>query len=410
MKARRSWYVLTLAAALALGVASGCTRARNDAQIAGDVQGKISADSNVPTKQITVTSSNGIVTLSGNVGSDMERQAAANDAAQVEGVKTVVNNLQVAPTTAQATEPEPEPQPEPSRAPARTRRSSPKVYRDRSSSPVPSSAPASAPAMTPSAPATTAMAPSPPPPPPKPVTISDGTVLQVRMTDTIDSATNQPGDRFRATLDAPVTIDDKVIIPHGADIEGRVAELKSAGHFAGKPAIALELTALSINGRRYSLHTNQYSREGSSRGKNTAEKVGGGAAVGTIIGAIAGGGKGAAIGGIIGAGAGGGVQAATKAPSIHVPSEALLSFTLESPLTVTPVSAVKRNRDSRNADYSDSADDQPRSQSSRNSDYSDSQDQARQSRSTRNTDYNDSDQQPQSQSDDDSNGPVLKRR
>jgi hypothetical protein len=391
MKARRSWYVLTLAAALALGVASGCTRARNDAQIAGDVQGKINSDSNVPAKQITVTSSNGIVTLAGNVGSDMERQAAANDAAQVEGVKTVVNNLQVTPATAQAApEPEPEPQSPPSREYSRPRRS-PKVYRDQSPAPAPASAPASVPAVTPSTPPTTAMAPPTPPPPPKPVTIPDGTVLQIRMIDTIDSATNQPGDRFRATLDAPVTDDhDNVVIPHGADVEGRVAELKGAGHFAGKPQIALELTALNINGRRYSLHTNQYSREGSSRGKNTAEKVGGGAAVGSIIGAIAGGGKGAAIGGIIGAGAGGGVQAATKAPSIHVPSEALLSFTLQSPLTVTPVSSVQRSRSSRSS-----------------SDYGDSQNQPQQ-RSDNVADYSDS--QNQSTSDTDANPPVLKRR
>jgi len=405
MIARRSWYVLTLATALALGMASGCSRARNDAQIAGDVQGKINADSNVPTKQITVASSNGIVTLSGNVGSDTERQAAASDAAQVAGVKTVVNNLQVAPATAQATEPEQEQEPKPSPEPERTHRRTSRVYHERASSPAPTSAPASAPAVTPSTPATTAMAPPPPPPPPpKPVTIPDGTVLQIRMIDTIDSATNQPGDRFHATLDAPVTIDDKVIIPHGADVEGRVAELKSAGHFAGKPQIALELTALSMNGRRYSLHTNQYSREGSSRGANTAEKVGGGAALGTIIGAIAGGGKGAAIGGIIGAGAGGGVQAASKAPSIHVPSEALLSFTLENPITVTPVSSLKRNRGS----YSDSAGDQSGNQSDRVTDYSDSQNQPNGRAGRDNTDYNDPDQQPPS--DDNSNGPVLKRR
>jgi hypothetical protein len=369
MNAGRSWYALTLAALLALGVASGCTRARNDAQVASEVQSKINADSNVPTKQITVTSSNGIVTLSGDVGSDMERQAAANDAAQVQGVKTVVNNLQVAPATAQAapepeteTQPEPEPQPERSRAPVHTRRTSPKVHRERTTSQAENSAPTSTPAVTPSTPVTTAMAPPPPPPPPpppKPVTIPDGTVLQVRMIDSIDSGRNQPGDRFRATLDAPITIDDKVIVPQGANIEGRVAELKSAGHFAGKPEIALELTALSVNGHRYSLHTNQYSREGSSRGKNTAAKVGTGAVVGSIIGAIAGGGKGAAIGGVIGAGAGGGVQAASKAPTIHVASEALLSFTLESPLTVTPAPSIHRSRSNRITDYSDSQDQQP---------------------------------------------------
>jgi len=383
MKARGSWYVLTLAGLLVLGMASGCTRARNDAQVASEVKGKIDADRNVPSLQITVASSNGIVTLSGNVGSEKERQAAASDAAQVEGVKTVVYNLQVA--SAQAA-PEAEPRPKPSRAPAPTRRTSPKVYRARSTSKAASSAaatPASTLVVTPSAPATTAMAPAPPPPPPpppppaKPVTIPDGTVLQVRMIDSVDSASNQPGDRFRATLDAPITIEDKVIVPQGADIEGHVAELKGAGKFSGKRAIALELTALSVNGRRYSLHTSQYSREGSSRGKNTAEKVGGGAVLGSIIGAIAGGGKGAAIGGVVGAGAGGGVQAASKAPQIHVPSESLLSFTLQSPLTVTPASSIQRGRSS-------SAD------------------------NNRSADYNDSDQQ--SQSNDDPNGPVLKRR
>ena len=411
MNARRSLYVLMLAALLTLGFASGCSRARNDAQVANDVQGKIYADSNVPTKQITVSSSNGIVTLSGNVGSETERQAAANDAAQVEGVKTVVNNLQVTPATAQAEpEPEPEPQPEPSRAPAPRRRSSPKVYRDRSASPAPSVATSSAPAVMPNTPATTAVAPT-PPPPPRPVTIPDGTVLSVRMIDSIDSGTNQPGDRFRATLDTPITIGDKVIVPHGADVEGRVAELKSAGHFAGKPEIALELTALNVNGRRYSLHTNQYSREGASRGKNTAAKVGGGAALGTIIGAIAGGGKGAAIGGVIGAGAGGGVQAATKAQQIHVASEALLSFTLQSPLTVTPVSSIQRSRSSRNDDYSDSQYQPQRRGSSRNSDYNDSDQQPQTNQTSRNGDYNDSQDQPPPPPDNDpTGGPVLRRR
>jgi hypothetical protein len=409
MNARRSLYVLTLAALLALGLASGCTRARNDAQVANDVQGKIYADSNVPTKQITVASSSGTVTLSGNVASEAERQAAASDAAQVEGVKTVVNNLQVAPAAAQAApEPEPEAQPEPSRAPTRRRRTNPKVYSDPSASRATTTAPASTSAITPGAPSTTAVAPPTPPPPPKPVTIPDGTVLQVRMIDAIDSGTNQPGDRFRATLDTPITIDDKVIIPQGADIEGRVAELKSAGHFTGKPEIALELTALNVNGRRYSLHTNQYSREGSARGKNTAAKVGGGAAVGTIIGAIAGGGKGAAIGGIIGAGAGTGVQAASKAPQIHVASEALLSFTLQNQLTVTPVSAIQRSR-SKNADYSDSQNQPSRRRSGRSADYNDSDQQAQASQSSRNGDYSDSQDQPPP-SDDDPNGPVLKRR
>ncbi|MBV9610216.1 MAG: BON domain-containing protein [Acidobacteria bacterium] len=393
MNARR---VYILAALLLVLVVAGCNRARNDAQIAGDVVTKINSDANVPTKQITVTSNDGVVTLAGNVTSDAERGAAANDAAHVPGVKTVVNNLQVGATTAAAT-PAPVEQPAPEATPApeppapkptaRTHRAA-RTGSQSSSSMTTSSATSapSTPAVSTPAPSV-ATAPPPPPPPPKPVTIESGTTLSIRMIDGIDTARNQPGDTFRATLDSPITVDDKVVIPQGAEITGRVAELKNSGHFTGKPELALELTSVSMNGRKYTLHTDQYSREGGSRGKNTAAKVGGGAAVGSIIGAIAGGGKGAAIGGVIGAGAGGGVQAASRGQSVKVPSEALLSFRLESPLTVTPVGSINRTRGS---DYRDSS-----------SDY----------RNNNSTDYSDNSSYSSGpQTVDDNNRPVLKRR
>ena len=63
-------------------------------------------------------------------------------------------------------------------------------------------------------------------------------------------------------------------------------------------------------------------------------KVGAGTAIGGIIGAIAGGGKGAAIGAAAGAGVGGGVQAASKSQQIKLPSETVLNFTLQQPVTV----------------------------------------------------------------------------
>ena len=356
MSARR-WVFLAIAALLiTLTFSVGCNRARNDAQVAADVNQKIMADANVPTKQIAITSNNGVVTLAGTVSSDMERTAAANDAATIDGVRTVVNNLSVG--QQQASVPPPLPpdvaNAQPPQAAAPARKPSPRHMassRPRDYSPM-TSAPAAAPAQS-AMPSTTPVAqtPPPPPPPPKPVTLDPGTVLSIRMIDPIDSDRNQIGDRFHATLDTPISINDQTVLPAGADIEGRVAELRTAGHFTGQSQIALELNSVGINGPRYNVHTDQYSRQGSSRGKNTAEKVGGGAAVGAIIGAIAGGGKGAAIGGVIGAGAGGGVQAATKAQQIHIRPEQLLSFKLESPLTVTPQSSV--NRASRTStDYS----------------------------------------------------------
>ena len=134
---------------------------------------------------------------------------------------------------------------------------------------------------------------------------------------TASSTASCAGDSFRATLDSPITIGDKVVIPEGADVVGRIAELKDAGRFAGQPTLALELSSLSVNGRKYTLHTNQYTRVGKSRGSSTAKKVGTGAAIGAVIGGIAGGGKGAAIGAAAGAGMGGGVQAASKPEQVR---------------------------------------------------------------------------------------------
>ena len=191
----------------------------------------------------------------------------------------------------------------------------------------------------------------PPPPPPTPITIESGTMLNIRMIDPVDTGRNHPGDSFRATLDSPITIGDKVIIPEGADVVGRIAELKDAGRFAGQPQLALELASLSVNGRKYTLHTNQYTRQGTSRGASTAKKVGAGAAIGTVIGAIAGGGKGAAIGAATGAGVGGGAQAVSRPQQVRVESEALLSFRLESPITVMPVSNLQRPRNDYSGGY-----------------------------------------------------------
>jgi outer membrane lipoprotein SlyB len=72
---------------------------------------------------------------------------------------------------------------------------------------------------------------------------------------------------------------------------------------------------------------------GKGRGGQSAERIGGGAVLGTIIGAIAGGGKGAAIGGVVGAGAGTAVQVSTKGDKVRIPSETLLEFKLQQDVT-----------------------------------------------------------------------------
>lgn len=174
------------------------------------------------------------------------------------------------------------------------------------------------------------------------VTVDSGTPISVRLADSIDSNKNQPGDTFRATIDSPIYSGDEIAIPSGATVVGRVVEVKDSGRFSGSPQLALELTTLSINNRQYPIRTNQFTKQGGSQGARTAKTVGGGAAIGALIGAIAGGGKGAAIGAAVGAAGGGGVQAARGAQSLHLGPEARLNFRLDAPLSVAPTASVDR--------------------------------------------------------------------
>jgi hypothetical protein len=121
-------------------------------------------------------------------------------------------------------------------------------------------------------------------------------------------------------------------------------DVKSAGKFAGRSELTLSLTSLAFNGKSYQINTDNWTRQGASRGKNTAAKVGGGAALGAIIGGIAGGGKGAAIGAGVGAGVGTGAQAVTKGQQIVLKPETALNFTLEAPVKVTPSSSNRNGR------------------------------------------------------------------
>ncbi len=331
MKARFSLYLIILLAIMAIAI--GCSKAPNDAQIASDIQNKLNTDSGLQGKQLAVQAAHGSVTLSGQVDNDAQRDAAARYASSEPGVKQVVNNLQVAPppapVAAQAPPPE---QPKPSPAPKRHHKVS-KDEDDSSSAAaqVAQATPPSAPAPAPAAPA-----PPPPPPPPQKVTIPSGTTFAVRLVDTVDSETATQGQTFHATLNSPFAVDGDTVIPAGYNVEGHVVTVQSAGKFAGQSLLVLQLDRISANGKFYNIQTDQYKKQGSSRGKNTVEKVGAGAGIGAIIGAIAGGGKGAAIGAAAGGGLGAGTQAVTHSQQIKLPPETVLNFTLQAPLTVIP--------------------------------------------------------------------------
>jgi hypothetical protein len=213
------------------------------------------------------------------------------------------------------------------------------TFTGRSSSlaPAPADAPAPAPAPTPAVAPAPAMAPAPAPAAANGmVTIPAGQSILIRMIDGVDSSKNHVGDIFHGSLETDLTVNDTLVARKGTDVYGRLANAEEAGHIKGSAELQLELTRMVIDGKDYPLVSSDYTLQGKGRGKNTAEKVGGGAILGAIIGGLAGGGKGAAVGAAAGAGAGGAVQVLTKGQQVKIPSETLLEFRLQQPVTVTP--------------------------------------------------------------------------
>lgn len=166
------------------------------------------------------------------------------------------------------------------------------------------------------------------------ITVPSGTRLSIRTVDAIDSNKNHVGDQFTATLEQALYMNDVLVAPRGAYVYGRLEEIKESGQLSGRAQLRLSLTGISLRGQTYPLITGDYQLSGKSRSSGTATKVGGGAVVGALIGAAVGGGKGAAIGAGVGAGAGTAAQIATKGDQIHVPSETILEFSLDQPVTL----------------------------------------------------------------------------
>jgi hypothetical protein len=350
---RRLSIFLVLGSALAL---ASCNYLQmlsppDDKAIASDIQAKLFADPVLKARDIRVVSEKGVVVLTGAVATDLEKSAVERYAGQAKGVKQVINQLSVAPpteaaapvVTAEAATPATPETPAPlAAAPAERPKT---VKRSERAAPAPAAreVPESAEAPStpaPSAPAppaeaATTLPPQPAPPQPEQVTIPAGTVVTVRMIDSIDSSRNRPGEEFAATVDAPVVVDERVVIRRGADARVRLVEASSAGHMTGRSELQVELVGLAVGTQTYTAESEAIEKAGASRGKRTAATVGGGAAVGALIGAIAGKGKGAAIGAAVGAGTGTAVQAATKGQQVQIPSETKLDFTLKVPITVT---------------------------------------------------------------------------
>jgi hypothetical protein len=365
---------------------TGCARRRDNTQVVSEVQNRMRADHQLMMGRFQVTGTNGVITLAGYVVSNHQRAAAVRDAWQVTGVKVVVDNLLLVDSTRQSLRPALLKPPAPlqktilrTKAPAIAQPSS-----ARRVSPIENSFsrsfPATRTADTPretvssnasvmpivnvssdvpssaSLAASTTFTNS-----PEKTIVPYGTMLTVRLMESLSSELNEKGDTFLASLASPILVGDRVVVPEGAGIKGRIVDVQSAGRFSGRPAMIIEVTRLAYNGNSYNLRSNEYSKEGRSRNVRSAATIGGGATLGAILGGLLGGGKGAAVGAMIGAGAGTGVRAAGRGAVVQLPAESIFTFRLQAALTVRPSSTLQRGKhadpDSSSDSFSD--DDRP---------------------------------------------------
>src|SRR6185369_2367247 len=144
---------------------------------------------------------------------------------------------------------------------------------------------------------------APPPPPPARRedrddrgrdTIPSGTVLTIRMVDSVDSERDRVGQTFNASLDEPVLDPSgRTLVPRGADVVVKLVDDQQSGKIEGRTVLTLDILSLRVDGRQIEIDTTAITQESASRGGKSAKVIGGTAALGAIIGAIAGGGKGA---------------------------------------------------------------------------------------------------------------------
>ncbi|MFQ5777103.1 MAG: hypothetical protein ACE5IP_03760 [Terriglobia bacterium] len=170
----------------------------------------------------------------------------------------------------------------------------------------------------------------------EPLVLPAGTALDVRLTTGLNSKNNRAGDPFHATLEHPVVVGEKVVIPKGADIQGRVTRAVKSGRLKKRAELWVTLTEVTVQGASYDIGTTTTGHKEGSKTKRDVLFIGGGAGAGAAVGGATGGGKGAGIGAAIGAGAGTAAAMLTGQRDIKFPPETLLRFKLEEELRIQP--------------------------------------------------------------------------
>lgn len=171
---------------------------------------------------------------------------------------------------------------------------------------------------------------------PRTVTVPAGTSIHIRLSTGLNTGSTDAGSAFSGTLAEPLAVNGVTVAPQGSSVSGRVTNVVSSGRLKRPAEISLMLTSITpTGGQPVSVSTQTWGVSGKSHKKRNILMAGGGAGVGALIGAVAGGGKGAAIGGMAGAAGGTGVAYATGKKEISLPAETAMTFRLTAPASFT---------------------------------------------------------------------------
>lgn len=165
-------------------------------------------------------------------------------------------------------------------------------------------------------------------------TVPKGTAISVITDHAVSSKSAKVGQPITGSVARDVTVGGKVLIPKGSAVKLTVSGVQASGRLSTPAKLYLHLVSVTVKGKAYTFATSSAGRTEKGKGKRDAGFIGGGAAGGAAIGALAGGGKGAAIGAAAGAGAGTAGAAATGKKDIEFPAETRLTFTTRTDVAI----------------------------------------------------------------------------
>jgi type IV secretory pathway VirB10-like protein len=162
--------------------------------------------------------------------------------------------------------------------------------------------------------------------------LPEGTELQLVLEQPLSSTRTQVGDVVTARVERAISDDGRIVLPGGTVLQGRVTEARGSGRVSGRARVAVDFDRIVVRGRTQELDVSPVVAEAPGEGSRDAKVVGGSAAAGAILGAIANGGKGAVKGAVIGAGAGGAAVLVTKGKEIEMPAGSRWTVRVRNPV------------------------------------------------------------------------------